>query len=320
MRVDPETMVTVTSGATEALCDAVLGLVDPGEEVILFEPYFDSYVADVLMAGGIPKYVVLRPPDGRHSQWWFDEGELISAFSAKTKALMLNTPHNPTGKVYTRDELGLIADLAKKYGAVVISDEVYEHIVFEPAQHIPIATLPGMADRTITISSGGKTFSLTGWKIGWAISAPELRPSVLKTHQFVTFATSSPFQEAIGAALRLPDSYFANLVKSYREKRRQLCDALAYAGLQPVVPEGTYYTMANTAIAGFDNDVDFCRYLTTEVGVCAIPPSPFYSPEHAHHAKAMARFTFCKTAPVLETGVERLRRYGESLKKKAKSA
>jgi N-succinyldiaminopimelate aminotransferase len=277
-------------------------------------------VANVLMAGGIPKYVVLRPPDERHSQWWFDEAELVRAFSDKTKAIMLNTPHNPTGKVYTRDEMQLIADLSRKHDAVVISDEVYEHIIFEPARHIPMATLPRMAERTITISSGGKTFSLTGWKIGWAISVPELRPSVLKTHQFVTFATSAPFQEAIATALRLPDSFFTNLISSYREKRHQLVEVLGYAGLKPVTPEGTYYTMADTSIAGFDDDVAFCRYLTTEVGVCAIPPSAFYCKEHAHHARNMARFTFCKTAPVLEAGVERLRKYGDQLRKKATRA
>lgn len=320
MAVDPETMVTVTSGATEALCDAVLGLVDPGDEVILFEPYFDSYIADVLMAGGVPRYVVLRPPDGRHDSWWFDEGELVGAFSNRTKAVMLNTPHNPTGKVYTRQELELIAELSRKHDTVVISDEVYEHIVFEPARHIPIATLPGMEDRTITISSGGKAFSLTGWKIGWAITSPELREAVLKTHQFVTFATASPLQEAIAAALRLPNSYFEELTRSYREKRRQLVDVLNYAELTPTAPEGTYYTMADISAAGFEDDVAFCRYLTTEVGVCAIPPSAFYSREHAHHARNLARFTFCKTAPVLEAGVQRLRDYGNSLRRKRQPA
>ncbi len=302
-RVDADTMVTVTSGATEALCDAILGLVDPGDEVVLFEPFYDSYVANIQMAGATPRYVRLRPPDGAHAAWWFDAGELAAAFGPRTKMIVVNTPHNPTGKVFTRDELQLIGELCARHDAVALADEVYEHLAFAPARHLRLATLPGMAERTVTVSSAGKSFSFTGWKIGWAIAAPALRHAVQQAHQFVTFATASPLQAAAAVALQLPDSYFGGLIESYRQKRDKLSNALRAAGLKPLPVEGTYFTMAET---GALDDFEFCRSLTKDAGVAAIPPSAFYCDDHKPHARHLARFAFCKTDAVLDEAARRL--------------
>src|SRR5262245_43769041 len=215
MAVDPRTMVTVTSGATEALFDAIVGTVDPGDEVVLFEPFYDSYVASVEMAGGVPRFVRLRPPDAEHPRWWFDSDELEAAFGPRTRLVLVNTPHNPTGKVYTREELERIGSLAERHRALVLADEVYEHIVYPPARHLRVATVPGLGERTITVSSAGKTFSFTGWKVGWAIAPPLLRHAVQSAHQFVTFATASPLQAAVAAALKLDDRYFDELRATY---------------------------------------------------------------------------------------------------------
>jgi N-succinyldiaminopimelate aminotransferase len=306
MRVDPATMVAVTSGATEAIFDAILGTVDPGDEVILFEPFYDSYVASVEMAGGVPRFVRLQPPGPGQGAWWFDRAELEAAFSGKTRLVLVNTPHNPTGKVYTREELELIGELCRRHGALVLSDEVYEHIVYAPAKHVRTATLPGLWDRTITISSAGKTFSCTGWKIGWAIAPPPLRQAVQSTHQFVTFATASPFQAAVAAALRLPDAYFQELGAAYRAKRDRLVQALNACGLKASLPEGSYFAMADIRPFGFADDFEFCRHLTREVGVAAIPPSAFYGEAHRADGRAMARFAFCKTDAVLAAAKQRL--------------
>ena len=307
MEVDPETMVTVTSGATEALFDAVQGLTDPGDEVILFEPFYDSYEASVVMAGAVPRFVLLRPPDGAHSTWWFDANELRAAFGPKTRLLMVNTPSNPTGKVYTRAELELIRDLCEQHDTVVLTDEVYEHLVYAPARHLRPATVPGLWERTVTVSSAGKTFGFTGWKVGWAIAPPPLRSAVQAAHQFVTFATAAPLQAAVARALRLPDAYFDGLRAEYRGKRDLLADALVRAGLRTLPTEGTYFTMVEIPPeAGFDDDDAFCRWLTSEVGVAAIPPSVFYGAEHRAHGRRMARFAFCKRDETLRTAAERI--------------
>jgi N-succinyldiaminopimelate aminotransferase len=310
--VDPNTMISVTSGATEALFCAVMGLVDPGDEVVLFEPFYDSYEANVLMAEGVPRYVVLRPPDGKHPHWWFDREELAEAFNKKTKLIIVNTPHNPTGKVFTTQELEFIGALCEKHGAVALCDEVYEHIVYPPARHVRMATLPGMDSRTLTVSSGGKTFSLTGWKIGWAIGSPPLQHALRQAHQFVTFATAAPLQAAIASALRLPNSYFEGLAASYSQKREKLLSALRHSGLPPLAPEGTYYVNADLSKTAFRDDFEFCRFLTTQVGVAAIPPSAFYSDAHKHHGRSFARFAFCKTDTVLDAASERLARWAQS--------
>jgi N-succinyldiaminopimelate aminotransferase len=306
-QVDPDTMVTVTSGATEALLDAILGLVNPGDEVIVFEPFYDSYVANLAFVGATPRYVPLRPPDAHHGAWWFDRAELEAAFGARTRLLILNTPHNPTGKVFTREELEHIGALCERHGVKVLSDEVYEHIVFAPARHVRPSTVPVLADRTVTVSSMGKTFSLTGWKIGWIIAPPPLRDAVQRAHQFVTFATASPFQAATAVALRMPDAYFQSLAADYQARRELLLGGLREAGLPAQAPEGSYFILADISQQGFPDDGAFCRALVTRGGVAAIPPSVFYSPEHRHLGQGFARFAFCKTHGVLQEGARRLR-------------
>lgn len=305
--LDPDTQITVTSGATEALFDAFLGTVDPGDEVILFEPFYDSYPANVEMVGATARYVLLRPPDASHPQWWFDADELRAAFSQRTKLLVLNTPHNPTGKVFRRDELELIASLCQQYDALVLADEVYEHIVFSPARHLRIATLPGMAERTLTVGSAGKTFSLTGWKIGWVLGSPKLRAAAQGAHQFNTFATAAPLQAAVAHALRMPDAFFSQLASEYRTRRDFLMQALRDAGLTPFEPQGSYFIVADIRGWGFTDDWEFCRTLTRDVGVAAIPPSAFYAKKHQEHARHLARFAFCKKDQTLKLAAERLR-------------
>jgi N-succinyldiaminopimelate aminotransferase len=306
-QVDPDSMVTVTSGATEAILDVLLGLVDPGDEVVTFEPFYDSYDANIEFVGARPRYVPLRPPDAGHATWWFDRDEVRAAFGPRTRLLILNTPHNPTGKVFTREELEFLGALCVEHEVKVLSDEVYEHIVFAPARHLRPSTLPSLADRTVTVSSAGKSFSLTGWKIGWVIAPPPLRDAVQRAHQFVTFATASPLQAAMAAALRLPDSYFQELTALYTGKRARLLKGLREAGLPAHAPEGSYFIVADISEQGFPDDVAFCRHLVTQVGVAAIPPSVFYSPEHRHLGQRLARFAFCKTEAVLDEAARRLR-------------
>ncbi|MCY1023163.1 aminotransferase class I/II-fold pyridoxal phosphate-dependent enzyme [Pyxidicoccus sp. MSG2] len=306
-QVDPDTMVTVTSGATEAILDVMLGLVDPGDEVVAFEPFYDSYDANITFVGATARYVPLRPPDASHAEWWFDRDEVRAAFSPRTRLLILNSPHNPTGKVFTREEFEFLGGLCAEHDTKILSDEVYEHIVFAPAKHLRPATLPGLAERTVTVSSGGKTFSLTGWKVGWVIAPPPLRDAVQRAHQFVTFATASPLQAAMAAALRLPDAYYAELAATYAAKRERLLGGLREAGLTAFAPQGSYFILADIAKYGFADDIAFCRHLVSEVGVAGIPPSVFYSPEHRHLGQGMARFAFCKTDAVLDEAVRRLR-------------
>ncbi len=310
--VDPDTEVGVTSGATEALFDAVLAFTNPGDEVVLFEPYYDSYLASVQLAGAVPRYVRLRPPDGAHPAWWFEEEELAAAFSARTRLVFVNTPHNPTGKLFTREELELIGGLAKRHGAVLVSDEVYEHLVFDGARHLRPATLPGFDEFTLTISSGGKSFSFTGWKVGWHLGRRELVGAVQKVHQWVTFATAAPFQAAIAQALALPDAYFTGFVADYARKRDVLSAALEKAGLEVLPCAGTYFLMARTdrLRRSGEDGLAFCRRLLVDHGVAAIPPSVFYSPGHAAFADGLARFAFCKTDAVLAEAAERLARLG----------
>lgn len=306
--INPDTDIVVTSGATEAILAGILGLVDPGDEVIVFEPFYDSYVPAVQFAGGRCRYVPLRPPDSEHARWWFDADELTSAFSNRTRLLLLNTPHNPTGKVYTRDELQLIADLCQQWDVHVLSDEVYEHILFDDCEHLSIGALPEMWERTLTVSSAGKTFSLTGWKIGWSIAPPELNAAVRGTHQFIVFCSAAPLQEGIAAGLRDADrrGYYAELRATYQAKRDLLVDALEQAGLRPYRPEGTYFVLCDISHLGFDDDVAFCRYLTTDVGVTPIPPSFFYSDQHKHLGQQLARFSFCKEDATLRMAGQRL--------------
>lgn len=297
--IDPERDVTVTSGCTEAISASLLGLINPGDEVILFEPYYDSYRACVAMAGGVAKFVTLRPP-----KFAIIEAELRAAFTPKTRAILINTPHNPTGRVFSRDELGLIAALCKQHNVIVISDEVYERLVFEGA-HCSIATLEGMFERTVTLSSLGKTFSLTGWKIGWAIAPPHLTAGIRAAHQFLTFATATPLQHGAIAALRAPDSYLNQLKIDYRDKRDLLVNGLRDTGFVVYQPQGTYFVVADHTPFGFESGVAFCRHLIEHVGVAAIPTSAFY--HNAADGRSLVRFAFCKTQETLCEGLSRMK-------------
>lgn len=319
--VDPETQVTVTSGCTEAICASMLGLVNPGDEVVLFEPYYDSYRASVAMAGGVPRFVTLRAPDAEHSAFWFDERELERAFTDKTRVVLVNTPHNPTGKVFTRAELAKIAELCVKHDAIALVDVVYEHLVYENSlPHVHLATLPGMAERTLTLSSLGKTFSLTGWKIGWAIGSAALNKAVRAAHQFMTFATATPLQIGAAAAVGMDDrarGYVDDLVRELDANRSFLADVLREVGFKVHAPAGAYFIMVEWAGARangddrrlgdrFADDVEFCRWLTSDIGVAAIPPSVFY--ENKQFGRSLARFAFCKKRATLEAAAERLRK------------
>ncbi|HEX7736482.1 MAG TPA: aminotransferase class I/II-fold pyridoxal phosphate-dependent enzyme [Ktedonobacteraceae bacterium] len=301
LSVDPVDGVVVTAGATEAIFASILGLVDPGDEVIVFEPFYDSYVPNLIMANATPVYVPLYPPN-----WTFDPDELRAAFSKRTRALILNTPHNPTGHIFTREELSQIAQLCIEHDVVVISDEVYEHLYFAPATHTPIASLPGMFERTITISSAGKLFSATGWKVGWVYGPVDLVAAVGRAHQFITFAVHHPTQEAITYALNLPDTYYSEFQAMYTAKRQLMMDALDAGGLTYRAPEGTYFLLASYNDVFKGSPMEFARYLIRQIGVVCIPPESFYSEAHAHIGKGYVRFAFCKTDEMLEEVQRRL--------------
>jgi len=296
----PDTEIVVTSGATEAIFAAIQAVCDPGDEVVLFEPYYDSYKASVCMAGAVPRVVTLRAPD-----WTFDPSELSAAFGPRTRAILVNTPHNPTGKVFSRDELETIAELCRKRDALCITDEVYEHLVYE-GRHVPMASLPGMRERTITISSFGKTFSLTGWKIGWACATPELAAAVRSAHQFITFATATPLQHGAAAALAAGPEYYTALLAGYRERRDYLVGELARIGFRVAAPGGAYFVLADFRPFGFDDDRAFALHLIDAAGVAAIPPSVFY--DHPEHGRSYVRFAFCKRRETLEAASSRLSR------------
>ncbi len=298
--IDADAEVTVTAGCTEAIAATLLGLVNPGDEVILFEPYYDSYRACVAMAGATPRFVTLRAPDFR-----FDEADLRRAITPRTRAILFNTPHNPTGRVFSRAELQTIADACLRHNLLAVADEVYERLVYE-GEHVHIASLPGMPERTVTLSSLGKTFSLTGWKIGWAIAPPALTQGVRAAHQFLTFAVATPLQHAAAAALRSPPSFYEGLRREYRARRDLLVGGLRAVGLTLREPEGSYFIMADHSALRMGDDVEFCRRLTTEIGVAAIPPSAFY--ESKSEARRYARFAFCKKEATLRAALERLRR------------
>lgn len=301
LSVDPAAGVLVTAGATQGIFASLMGLVDPGDEVIVIEPFFDSYVPGVLMAGARPVYVPLHPPG-----WTFDPDELRAAFNRSTRAIILNTPHNPTGRVFTREELTLIAELCQEYDVTVISDEVYEHLVFEGHSHIPIATLPDMFARTVTIGSAGKTFGMTGWKIGWVYGPPELITGVWRAHQFIVFATNHPAQAAVAYAFTLGGSYYEEYQTLYTAKRALMMEVIASAGMQAPVPQGTYFAMADFSALFDGDDVAFARHLISEIGVAAIPPSAFFSPEHRHLAHSHIRFAFCKDDATLQEAARRM--------------
>lgn len=301
--VDPDAEVTVTSGATEAVFDAIQAFLGPGDELIVFEPFYDSYLPSAILAGGQLRVVTLHPPD-----WSFDPDELRAAFGPRTRALLLNTPHNPTGKVFTRVELTQIAALCQEHDVIALTDEVYDRITFDDAEHLPLATIPGMWERTLTINSTGKSFSMTGWKVGYAVGPAGLNAALRGVHQFVTFATSTPFQDAMAGALEIAaeSGYYDQLRSDYTRRRDLLRDALTSANL-PVLPiGGSYFLMADLTGLGYPDDVSFCRYLTTEIGVAAVPPSAFYL--DPTRAPLLARFCFAKQDETLRAAADRLRR------------
>jgi N-succinyldiaminopimelate aminotransferase len=303
---DPDSEVLVTMGATEALAGALLGILNEGDEVIVFEPLFDTYAGCVALAGAVLSPVTLRPQD--NGRYGFDPDELRRSVNKRTRMILLNSPHNPTGIVFTRDELQLVADIARENDLIVISDEVYEHLTFDNAVHIPIASLSDMQERTITISSGGKSFNTTGWKIGWACGPSLLISATRMAKQLFTFAGGTPFQSAIATGLRLPDSYFQQLAVDLQNKRDILMSALNDSGLSPISPEGTYFITADIRHRFPNTDsLTFCRTLPHDCGVVAIPGGVLYDPRHSDEGKHMVRFAFCKQETTLHEAAKRLR-------------
>jgi len=303
---DPDSEVLVTMGATEALAGALLGILNTNDEVVVFEPLFDTYDGCVALAGAHLSPVTLQPQsDGRYG---FDADQLRNVITPNTRMILLNSPHNPTGMVFTRDELQLVADIAIEHNLIVVSDEVYEHLTFDSAVHIPIATLPGMYERTITISSGGKSFNTTGWKIGWACAPAALLNATRMAKQLFTFAGGTPFQSAIAVGLQLPDAYFEQLAADLQRKRDMLLPALRDAGLQPITPEGTYFITADIRERFPHGDsMQFCRALPAQCGVVAIPGGVLYDPRHSEEGKHIVRFAFCKQDDTIKEASQRLR-------------
>ncbi|MFJ2397117.1 pyridoxal phosphate-dependent aminotransferase [Streptomyces sp. NPDC087843] len=299
---DPDREVLVTAGATEAIAASLLALVEPGDEVIALEPYYDSYAAGIAMAGGTRVPVTLRPHEGRFR---LDLDELRDAVTDNTRLLLLNTPHNPTGTVLSREELGEIAKLAVERDLLVVTDEVYEHLVFDDAEHVPLSSFPGMRERTVTIGSAGKTFSFTGWKVGWITSTPDLVTAVRSAKQFLTYVASGPFQYAVAEALALPDPYFEAFRADLRAKRDVLAAGLTAAGFEVFRPAGTYFVTTDIRPLGESDGFAFCRALPERAGVVAIPNAVFY--DHREEGAPFVRFAFCKRTEVLEEAVQRLR-------------
>jgi N-succinyldiaminopimelate aminotransferase len=300
IELDPDSQVLVTTGATEAVAAAILALVEPRDEVIALEPYYDSYVACIAMAGGVRVPLTLRPPDFR-----LDGDALRRAVTSRTKVLLLNTPHNPTGTVLTDSELRAVAEVAVEHDLVVVTDEVYEHVLFDGRQHRPLTTYDGMSERTLTISSGGKTFSFTGWKVGWATGPADLVSAVMTAKQFLTYTSGAPLQPAIAHALALDDAYYHDLAASLQAKRDLLCEGLAAAGFDVFTPQGTYFVTTDIRPLGYDDGVSFCRELPDRCGVVAIPHEVFYDDKQA--GRPLVRWAFCKAESVLVEATERLR-------------
>ena len=299
--VDGDRDVTVCCGSTEAMLATILASIDPGDEVIVFEPAYENYGPGAIMAGATPVYVKLSPPD-----WRIDPDRLRQAFSNRTRAIVINTPTNPTGKVFTREELGLIAGMCQQWDALAIADEIYEHIVFDGKEHVAMASLPGMAERTVTISGLSKTYSVTGWRIGWAIAPPSLTPGIRKMHDFLTVAAPAPLQEAGVVAMRLPAAYYRDMAAQYQRLRDWLVGILEDRGFVCYRPDGAYYVMADVSGFGFDNDVAFARYLVEDVGVATIPGSSFYS--RPADGASLVRFCFSKTDDTIREAERRLQK------------
>jgi len=299
MSIDPEREITVCCGSTEAMISSMLAVINPGDEVVVFEPFYENYGPDAILSGAAPRFVRLHAPD-----WTFDPAELAAAFGPKTRAIILNTPNNPTGKVFARAELAMIRDLCVRWNAYAITDEIYEHMLYDGAQHISMATLEGMRDRTITINALSKTYSVTGWRVGWAIASPEVSSGIRKVHDFLTVGAAAPLQEAGAVALQFPPEYYTTLASEYLQRRERLLGILTGAGFKCFKPRGAYYIMTDIAAFGFPDDVAFAKYLVTEIGVAAVPGSSFY--RDPADGRTHLRFTFCKTEKTFQAAAERL--------------
>ena len=302
VQLDPETNLTVCCGATEGMIASLMATVNPGEEVVVFEPFYENYGPDAILCGATPRFVSLNPPE-----FSFDRAELAAAFNEKTRAIIINSPNNPTGRVFSRSDLEFIAELCIKHDVLAITDEIYEHILYDGAEHIPLWTLPDMAERTIAVNSVSKTYSVTGWRIGFIMASAELTASIRKVHDFLTVGASAPLQEACAEAFAFPDSYYQELSDFYRERRDYLLQALTDVGFRCVRPGGAYYIMAEIEPFGWDDDVAFAIYLASEIGVATVPGSSFYRPGHPD-AKKFIRFCFCKEMSTLQAAVEKLQR------------
>lgn len=303
IEIDPEREITVCCGSTEAMMSAMMAIINPGDEVVVFEPFYENYGPDAILTDASPRFVRLHPASDA-GDWAFDPAELARAFSSKTKAIILNTPNNPTGKVFTRTEFETIRDLCIRHNAFLITDEIYEHMLYDGAQHISGASLDGMRERTITINALSKTYSVTGWRVGWAIAPPEVTSAIRKVHDFLTVGAAAPLQEAGAVALGSPDSYYTQLASEYLERRNRLLGILTSAGFRCFKPRGAYYVMTDISSFGFANDVEFARYLVKDVGVAAVPGSSFY--RNPADGAQQLRFTFCKKESTLAEAERRL--------------
>ena len=306
IEVDPEKNVTVCCGSTEAMISTLLAVCNAGDEVVIFEPFYENYGPDSVLSGAKPKFVKLRPPAGEGGEWTFDEKELRAAFDKHTKAIIVNTPNNPTGKVFTRAELELIRDLCVEFDVLAITDEIYEHILYDGTSHISLASIDGMGERTVTINGMSKTYSVTGWRVGWAVAPEKISNAIRKVHDFLTVGAPAPLQEAGAAALSLPDEYYAKLAEGYRVRRDHLIPGLKRAGFKCFLPRGAYYVMTDISAFGFEDDVAFTKYLVKEIGLAAVPGSSFY--RHPSDGALQVRFAFCKRLETLDLAAEKLAR------------
>jgi aspartate/methionine/tyrosine aminotransferase len=302
--VDPETQITVCCGSTEAMISTLLAVCNSGDEVVIFEPFYENYGPDAILSGARPVFVKLRPPSTPDDEWTFDECELRAAFHHHTKAIILNTPNNPTGKVFTRAELEMIRDLCVEFNVIAITDEIYEHILYDGTQHLSIASLDGMEDRTVTINGLSKTYSVTGWRVGWTVASPLVTSAIRKVHDFLTVGAPAPLQEAGAAALGLPESYYQNLANGYRARRDRLMPALSEAGFRCFRPRGAYYIMTDISSFGFSDDIAFTQHLVKDIGVAAVPGSSFYN--NPRDGARQVRFAFCKREDTLDEAARRL--------------
>src|SRR5580700_7784235 len=304
--VDPEKEITVCCGSTEAMISTLLAVCNAGDEVVIFEPFYENYGPDSVLSGAKPKFVKLRPPASEGGEWTFDEKELRRAFDKRTKAIIVNTPNNPTGKVFTRRELELIRDLCVEFDVLAITDEIYEHILYEGTEHVAMVSLEGMRERTVTINGMSKTYSVTGWRVGWAVAPEKITNAIRKVHDFLTVGAPAPLQEAGAAALSLPAEYYAKLAEGYRTRRDHLIPELNAAGFKCFLPRGAYYVMTDISAFGFNDDISFTKYLVKDVGVAAVPGSSFY--RDPRDGSRQVRFAFCKKLETLDAAAEKLRK------------